>query len=135
MRIFIIILIGIVYPFLGSEKNRNYVGHIQYCSGAYAVDRTWNLKLKEKGTYLFKIENVDTKNFIDVRLKSEYSGNWTTKNDTLFLYNDRVSMELFDSVFLYRMKDSILFSLGNYVDSSWGLNYNNKAIMKLKVQP
>lgn len=117
------------------EKNRIYIGHIQYCSGTFTVDRSWNLELKEKGTYLLRIENTDTKNFFDERIKAEYVGSWAIKKDTLFLHNERLSKGALDSVFKYIMKDSSLISLGNYIDSSWGFNYKYKAVMKLsKVQ-
>ncbi|AEV99204.1 hypothetical protein A4D02_36040 [Niastella koreensis] len=135
MRILIIAFVGMLCPSSMKEKGKSYIGHIQYCSGTFVVDRSWNLELEERGTYHFKIKNTDTKSFIDARIRPEYSGSWTTKNDTLFLHNERLNKGSLDSVFLYRMKDSLLISLGNYVDSSWGFNYKNKVIMKLlKVQ-
>lgn len=136
MKVFIITYFSLLCPLLKNEKSIKYVGHIQSCSGMFAVDRSWNLELKEKGTYFFKIKNADSRYFIDLRLNSQYSGNWATKNDTLFLYNDSLNKGSSDSVFIYRMRDSALISLGNYVDSSWGFNKKNKVIMKMvKAQP
>lgn len=131
MKTFVILFISMVCTLLMNEKNRIYIGHIQYCCGTFTVDRSWSLELKENGTYLFKIENADTKYFIDARIRPVYTGSWTVKSDTLFLYNKRLSKGSIDSLFLYKVKDSSLISLGNYIDSSWGFNYKNKAIMKL----
>jgi hypothetical protein len=129
MKVGFIFFIILILSFRENPVYKSYEGHMQKCSGNFAVDRKWELQLFANNTFTYKVRNADTKKFIDNRIKSFYSGKWVKISDTLIL-NDTLNAMCTDKVLKYIVKDSFLISLGNYIDNSWGFNNIGRPIMK-----
>ncbi|CAN5598381.1 hypothetical protein BH10BAC2_BH10BAC2_32210 [soil metagenome] len=54
---------SILLLLLGNFFNSNefYKRHIQICSSTYAIDKKWNLNLKDNNSFTYTIETIDSK--------------------------------------------------------------------------
>lgn len=67
-----------------SGSNEIYKRHIQVCSSTQAIDRKWNLYLRDNNTFTYVIKTIDSK-LIKQNKQEVLSGKWSKLSDTLCL--------------------------------------------------
>jgi hypothetical protein len=93
----------LVTAFQPAPKDTLYAYNEQVCSYAYAVTNSWELTLKEQGTFLLKYDHDD--NRYTRKPAVDFHGVWKKNNDTLTL------------TLVYPLQNDCYFSKAIYIHS------------------
>lgn len=67
-----------------SGSNEVYKRHIQVCSSTQAIDKKWDLYLRDNNTFTYVIKTIDSK-LVRQNKQDVLSGKWSKLNNTLRL--------------------------------------------------